>query len=198
MKGDLAMNKSIGLCLVAWGDRRLCRRRTIAGRFGNPFRVPILATLFLLACGSNGPAASAPDLAAGGSPGSGGATGTGGANGAGGATAAGGATTAAWRPFSDDSPWNTPIGSNPTLDPASKTLIADWETSSPYGEHLDVNIKGYSIPLFYADATTPTYSVRADVGGSGWTLDTYELLDKIDLSNFRVIQLGTLYDNGNG
>ena len=122
-----------------------------------------LSTLFLLACGSNGPAATAPDSAAGGSPGSGGATVTGGA------TAAGGTTTAAWRPFSDDSPWNSPIGSNPTLDPASKTLIADWETSSPYGEHLDVNIKGYSIPLFYADATTLTYSVRSDVGGSGWT-----------------------------
>ena len=163
-----------------------------------------LSTLFLLACGSNGPGATAPDSAAGGSRGNGGATAKGGANGTGGATAkggangSGGATTAAWRPFSDDSPWNTPIGSNPTLDPDSKTLIADWEDSSPYGEHLDVNIKGYSIVLFYADANTPTYRVRSDVGGSGWTLDTYELLDKIDLANFRVLQLGTLYDNGNG
>jgi hypothetical protein len=29
-------------------------------------------------------------------------------------------------------------------------------------------------------------------------LDTYELLDKIDLASFRVIKLGPLYDNGNG
>ena len=28
-------------CLIAWGARRLCRRRTIAGGFGNPFRVPM-------------------------------------------------------------------------------------------------------------------------------------------------------------
>ena len=27
--------------LIAWGARRLCRRRTIAGGFGNPFRVPM-------------------------------------------------------------------------------------------------------------------------------------------------------------
>jgi hypothetical protein len=25
----------------AWGARRLCRRRTIAGGYGNPFRVPM-------------------------------------------------------------------------------------------------------------------------------------------------------------
>jgi len=126
-------------------------------------------SLFLLACGSTTPAATAPDSSAGRNPGSGGTTGTGGAMSTGGVSAAGGATTAAWRPFSDDSPWNTPVGSNPTIDPNSQVLIADWETSSPYGEHLDVNIKGYSVPLFYADTTTPTYTVRADVGGFGWS-----------------------------
>jgi hypothetical protein len=29
-------------------------------------------------------------------------------------------------------------------------------------------------------------------------LDSYELLDKISLADFRVVKLGTLYDNGNG
>ena len=29
-------------------------------------------------------------------------------------------------------------------------------------------------------------------------LGTHELQDKIDLASFRVIKLGTLYDNGNG
>ncbi|HEX7501083.1 MAG TPA: hypothetical protein VF524_12375, partial [Polyangia bacterium] len=134
------------------------------------------SALLLLACGATHPAATASDSAAGGNAGGSRGNGTGGATAAGGATtstggtsAAGGATTAAWRPFSDDSPWNTPIGANPTIDPDSKMLIADWQTSSPYGQHLDVNIKGYSIPLFYADATTPTYTVRADVGGFGWS-----------------------------
>ncbi len=133
-------------------------------------------TFLVLACGTTHPAATAPDSAAGGNAGAGGANGTGGAVAAGGTTtstagtaATGGATTAAWRPFSDDSPWNTPIGSTPTIDPDSTALIADWQTSSPYGQHLDVNIKGYSIPLFYADASTPTYTVRADVGGFGWS-----------------------------
>jgi hypothetical protein len=164
MKRNPAMNKTIGLCL---------------------------STLLLVACGSSSPAGTAKDSAAGGDPGSmdataaGGKNGTGGTNGTGGATATGGKNgtggaaatggtmatggTIAWRPFSNDSPWNTPIGANPTLDPNSKALIADWENSSPYGEHLDVNIKDFSIPLFYADATTPTYTVRADVGGYGWS-----------------------------
>jgi hypothetical protein len=35
----------------------------------------------------------------------------------------------AWRPFSNDSPWNTPIGQNPAIDPNSQTYIRhinDW------------------------------------------------------------------------
>ena len=53
--------------------------------------------------------------------------------------------------------------------PSSAALMADFASSSPYGAHLDVNIPGCSIPLFWADGTTPTYSVFADVGGDGWT-----------------------------
>jgi hypothetical protein len=107
------------------------------------------SAFLLLACGATHPAATAPDSADGGNGGGVGANGTGGVaavgvatTSTGGTSAAGGATTAAWRPFSDDSPWNTLIGSNPTLDPDSTALIADWQTSSPYGQHLDVNIKG--------------------------------------------------------
>jgi hypothetical protein len=74
-----------------------------------------------------------------------------------------------WRPFSADSPWNTPIPANPELEPDSVALITDFTNSSPYGVHLDVNIAGYSIPLYPADGTTPTYQVLADVGGDGWT-----------------------------
>jgi hypothetical protein len=73
-----------------------------------------------------------------------------------------------WRPFNDESPWNTPIGSSPTLHPQSDEWIADWVTSSPYGEHLDVNVDGYSIPLYWADASTPTHTVTCDLGGQGF------------------------------
>jgi hypothetical protein len=74
-----------------------------------------------------------------------------------------------WRPFSADSPWNTPIPANPPLQPDTNALITDFANSSPWGVHLDVNIAGYSIPLYWADSATPTYPVVADrVGGEGW------------------------------
>lgn len=95
---------------------------------------------------------------------------TGGASdGSGGATVATGGTDAPWRPFSDDSPWNTPIGDSPALHERSDEWIADWVTSSPYGQHLDVNTTGYSIPLYWADSTTPTHMVTCDIGGEGFT-----------------------------
>jgi len=77
----------------------------------------------------------------------------------------------AWRPFSDDSPWNTRIPSDPELEPESAAMIADLETSSPYGEHLDVNIAGYSIPLYRAGADTPRVEVLCNIGGMGFTGD---------------------------
>jgi hypothetical protein len=77
----------------------------------------------------------------------------------------------AWRPFSNDSPWNTPIPDNPAIDPNSDALIADFETSSEWGEHLDVNIGGYSIPLYWADENTPLTEVRCDIGGMGFSGD---------------------------
>lgn len=76
---------------------------------------------------------------------------------------------APWRPFSDASPWNTLIPANPELEATSATLVADFASSSPYGSRLDVNLAQYSIPLYWADASTPTYTVHANVGGSGWS-----------------------------
>lgn len=76
-----------------------------------------------------------------------------------------------YRPFSASSPWNVPIGANPKLEPNSDALIADFESSSPYGEHLDVNIEGYSIPLYWADANTPRVTVTCRFGGNGFTGD---------------------------
>lgn len=103
--------------------------------------------------------------------GNGGTAGSGGTAGGSGGTAGGGTggVASVWRPYSDSSPWNTPIGPNPTLDPDSAALIADLETSSPYGEHLDVNISGYSIPLYWADASTPRITITCNVGGHGFT-----------------------------
>jgi hypothetical protein len=102
---------------------------------------------------------------------SGGATGAGGSagtDGAGGGPGDAGGSASEWRPFSDDSPWNTPIAANPELEPDSTTLVNDFRTSSPYGEHLDVNIGGFSIPLYEATAATPTVKVTCDLGGEGF------------------------------
>jgi hypothetical protein len=84
---------------------------------------------------------------------------------------AGSDADAVWRPFSDDSPWNTRIPPDPELEPESAAMIAVLETSSPWGEHLDVNIAGYSIPLYWADATTPQVEVRCRIGGVGFSGD---------------------------
>lgn len=78
-------------------------------------------------------------------------------------------TTAAsaWRPFSAVSPWNTPIPAHPALEGDSADLVARFVASSPWRQ-LAVNIDGYSIPLFWADAGTPTSSMSVDYGGQGW------------------------------
>jgi hypothetical protein len=97
---------------------------------------------------------------AGGAPSTGGASNTGGTPGAG-----------VWRPYSDTSPWNTPIPSDAALEPDSAGLIADFESSSQYGEHLDVNLDSYSVPLFWADADTPRHTITCRVGGHGFVGD---------------------------
>jgi hypothetical protein len=79
-----------------------------------------------------------------------------------------GGGTPPWRAFSAASPWNTPIPPNPALEPNSAALVADFMTSSPYGVHLDINIASYSIPVYWADASTPTFPVLATLGGEGW------------------------------
>ena len=85
------------------------------------------------------------------------------------AGASGASAGTSLRPFSADSPWNTPIGPDPALEADSAARIADLRTSSSFGEHLDINIARYSIPLFYADAATPKQMVLCDIGGIGFS-----------------------------
>jgi hypothetical protein len=66
-----------------------------------------------------------------------------------------------WRPFSVSSPWNTPIGSNPAVDPNSDAMIATLGPSSTHGGFW-INILEWTIPVYYADANTPTYDVPCD------------------------------------
>ncbi len=73
-----------------------------------------------------------------------------------------------WRPFNASSPWNTPIPANPAIAPDSQALINDMRSSSPFGEHLDININQYSVPVFYATPSTPMSDVLCDIGGFGF------------------------------
>lgn len=147
----------------------------VAGGYGGPSGSGVAGTGGLSGAGgvsgSSGEGGAAGTAGASGSSGSGGTSGSSGsAAGNGGSSGSGGASGAgAWRPFNDQSPWNTLIADDPELEPDSAELIADFESSSPYGEHLDVNIAGYSIPLFYVDSSTPTVEVVCDIGGEGFS-----------------------------
>jgi hypothetical protein len=140
-----------------------------------------LALVGLAACGGSSGGSSGSGGAGGASSGSGGqggssgsgggAAGTGGEAGGGGTSGAAGTSTTSgvWRPFSSTSPWNTPIPSNPTIDPASATFIADLSSLTGQGQQaLSVNIQGFSIPVYYVDATVPFVNVMADLGGTGF------------------------------
>jgi hypothetical protein len=119
--------------------------------------------------GSNGSAGSSGTAGRSGVGGTG-AAGAGGPSGNGGGAGTGGASgSAPYRPFNASSPWNTPIGANPTIDPNSQTMIEDLATSTATWNYLTVNLATFSIPVYYVDSTaTPTYSVVTSLVGQGF------------------------------
>lgn len=65
---------------------------------------------------------------------------------------------AGWRPFSADSPWNTPIPANAKIDPKSDVLVADVGA----GGDLYLNMAEWSVMVKYFDSTkAPQQRVRA-------------------------------------
>lgn len=77
-----------------------------------------------------------------------------------------------WRPFAADSPWNTPIGPDPVIDPSSEVLIEAMATSSPW-PWLDIAMEQYSVPVYFVDSTvTPLVPVTIGfVAGFGFHSD---------------------------
>ncbi len=73
----------------------------------------------------------------------------------------------AWRPFDDASPWNTVIPGAPALDPGSSALITDFSTIAGQTS-IWVNIQQYSVPVYWVDASTPSVTVAASLGGTGF------------------------------
>ena len=130
------------------------------------FAAALVTAAVLAGCGGStfdtgGPAGP------GASGGSGGGTGGGSGGGTGGGTSGG--APLGWRPFSADSPWNTPIPASPALDPTSAARVADLASISPWEPNLDFSVEDWSVPVQWADASTPTLQVLAHVGGDGWT-----------------------------
>jgi hypothetical protein len=80
-----------------------------------------------------------------------------------------GPPTGAWRPFSDASPWNTPVPRTAAIDPNSSALIADLAASGPSTPSFWINIQEYSIPVFWVDASTPRQNVAVSIlAGQGF------------------------------
>jgi hypothetical protein len=106
-------------------------------------------------------------------PGTGGAVnpGTGGAPSSATGGNAGTAGLRAYRPFNATSPWNTPIGLSPDVDPSSQALVDDLASSTAVWNYLGINLSTYSIPVYYVDSNnTPTYTVMAGVAGHGFDM----------------------------
>ncbi len=56
-----------------------------------------------------------------------------------------------WRPFSDDSPWNTPIPADPAIDPDSDIIVGNFR--NPFGDvGLWISDPEWSVPVYYIDS----------------------------------------------
>lgn len=125
----------------------------------------------LAGVGGNLSNAGAAGTATGSGAGVGGTATSAGGNSAGGSSAGGGSAgasaNATWRPFSDQSPWNTPIPSGTQPDTDSATMISDLSSITGQSQFW-INLQDYSVPVYWVDASTASVNVAADLGGTGF------------------------------
>jgi hypothetical protein len=84
--------------------------------------------------------------------------------------------TTAGRLFSADSPFNTPIPSGAALDPYSGTMVNSL-VQDAINRGAKIAWSSWSVPVYWADASTPRYTVTFDrfyMGG-------YHYLDKVPI-----------------
>lgn len=120
----------------------------------------LIAAALLVACGST---PASPDDGGGAAGTDGG--GSGGSDAGGGGADSGPAGGDAWRPFSDASPWNTPIPSDAELRPDSDALVGHLVAS--HDGPLHVSISPWSVPVYEVDSSTPTVEVRTPLSNEG-------------------------------
>jgi hypothetical protein len=79
-------------------------------------------------------------------------------------------------PYSATSPWNTPVGSSPTVDPRNAQFISSMDPSTA---KLTSDPTQYTLPVYYATNATPKANVTyaegffSDVTNNGQTLTNY-------------------------
>ncbi len=59
------------------------------------------------------------------------------------------------RPYSDDSPWNTPISPKPTYDPHSHEMVQTLSQTADDGSKMDRS----TYPVYFAGNSTPRYNI---------------------------------------
>ncbi len=77
-----------------------------------------------------------------------------------------GGSVGAWRPFSDDSPWNTPIAPDAAVYPDSDALIEHLANSSQW-PGLGINIHPWSVPVYWVDDSVPLVDVSTPLSNQG-------------------------------
>ena len=70
------------------------------------------------------------------------------------------AQAAVWRPFADNSPFNTRIAAGPALDPNSSAMVDRATRTSA----LHANLVAYGVPIASASSSSPTYQVTCTMG----------------------------------
>ncbi|MGE5691947.1 MAG: hypothetical protein ACM33B_15455 [Pseudomonadota bacterium] len=75
--------------------------------------------------------------------------------------------------FSDASPLNTPIPTGAEADPASRAMVAGMEYAVAQNG-FSISVKRWSVPVYYADRTTPRQTVALD---APWTIPAHSLVD---------------------
>jgi hypothetical protein len=68
------------------------------------------------------------------------------------------------RPYSDSSPWNTPIGPNPEIDPNSDAII-DFSIAPHTGNANLTTSDKWGLGLAYADPSSRRYEIGCDLYG---------------------------------
>jgi hypothetical protein len=89
---------------------------------------------------------------------------------------------ACWRPYSDSSPWNTPVGSNPQLASNSAAIVdkvTSYATAAPRNnnQNLADTYKDWDHPIYFSQPDDPLFELRFRQDGQRVTWGTSPSLE---------------------